>query len=278
MLEPSDKQRSALNDIQGTFALVQFLVIKDQDAFVHYRSSSERTVQKAGGQRTHCVHIDQYLAGGEMHYQVITVDLFPSNKTAQLAFDGVNTERQSALLDIYVLIVRQVGKLPGVVKALGFLAPLLSRLIGTKSERAMTGFAEHANPETGPVLETIAVLKEHDQTTPFYMMNLNKYYPSAQYNNGDDISGEQAYSRYASRIAPYLISVGGYPDLLGHTLGVFVGDESSPLHDAWSEFIMVYYPSRINFIRMMTNTPREGVHHRDAGLQRAVLMPSTIIP
>ena len=278
MLEPSDKQRSALNDIQGTFALVQFLVIKDQDAFVHYRSSSERTVQKAGGQRTHCVHIDQYLAGGEMHYQVITVDLFPSNKTAQLAFDGVNTERQSALLDIYVLIVRPVGKLPGVVKALGFLAPLLSRLIGTKSERAMTGFAEHANPETGPVLETIAVLKEHDQTTPFYMMNLNKYYPSAQYNNGDDISGEQAYSRYASRIAPYLISVGGYPDLLGHTLGVFVGDESSPLHDAWSEFIMVYYPSRINFIRMMTNTPREGVHHRDAGLQRAVLMPSTIIP
>ncbi|MFA9402978.1 MAG: hypothetical protein ACERKY_07915 [Anaerolineales bacterium] len=278
MLEPSDKQRSALNDIQGTFALVQFLVIKDQDAFVHYRSSSERTVQKAGGQRTHCVHIDQYLAGGEMQYQVITVDLFPSNKAAQLAFDGVNTERQSALLDIYVLIVRPVGKLPGIAKALGFLAPILSRLLGTVSEREITGFAELANPEKGPVPETVAVMKEHDQTTSFYMMNLNKYYPSAQYNNGDDISGEQAYSRYASRIAPYLISVGGYPDILGHTVGVFVGDESSTLNDDWSDFAMVYYPSRQKFMRLMTNSPKQGVLHRDAGLQRAVLMPSTIIP
>ncbi len=142
----------------------------------------------------------------------------------------------------------------------------------------MTGFAELANPEKGSVSETIAVLREHDQTTPFYMMNLNKYYPSAQYNSGEIISGEQAYNRYATRIAPYLVSVGGYPDILGHTAGIFVGNESIQLHDDWSDFAMVYYPSRQIFINMMTNPPKKGAYHRDAGLQRAVLMPSSIIP
>jgi hypothetical protein len=278
MLEPSEKQRSELNGIQGPLALVQFLVIKDQDAFVHYRSASKRTVQKAGGQRRHSVSVDQILAGGEMPYKAITVDLFPNQETAIMAFDAVSLERQAALADIYALVVRPAGMLPRIAKALSFLAPILSRLLGTRSEREMTGFAEHANTETGPVPETIVVLKEHDQTTPFYMMNLNKFNPVARYEDGEGGSGEQAYSRYATRIAPYLISVGGYPDILGHTQGVFVGDESSTLHDEWSDFAMVYYPSRKNFIRMMTNSPKKGVHHRDAGLERAVLMPSSSIP
>ena len=40
---------------------------------------------------------------------------------------------------------------------------------------------------------------------------------------------------------------------------------------------MVYYPSRRNFLRMMTHTPGRGITHRDAGLQRAVLMPGSAI-
>ncbi len=139
----------------------------------------------------------------------------------------------------------------------------------------MVGFAEHADPETGPIPETVEVMRKHYQSTPFFMMNLNKYYSKARYKNGEDISGDQAYNRYASRIAPYLISVRGYPAIIGSISGVFIGNEDSPLHDDWSEFAMVYYPSRENFIRMMSNSPTKGVYHRDAGLQRAVLMPST---
>jgi uncharacterized protein (DUF1330 family) len=277
MLEPTNEQRSAFKDVQGTLALVQFLAIKDRDAYNHYRSASERAVQDIGGQRTHGVNIDQVLAGGEMHYQSITVDIFPSNEAALKAFNAVSPERQVALSDIYALAVHPATRLPRIAKAFSFLAPLLNRMLGTESEKDMTGFAELADPEKGPVPETLAVLKEHDQTMPFYMMNLNKYYPKAQYDNGGNISGEQAYNRYGRRILPYLISVGGYPDFIGHILGVFVGDESSPLHDDWSDFAMVYYPSRQNFIHMMTNAPQEGAHHRDAGLEKAVLMPSSVI-
>jgi uncharacterized protein (DUF1330 family) len=278
MLEPTNQHWAVLDQIQGTLALVQFLAIKDQVSFEHYRSISERSVGEAGGQRTHCVRIDQVLAGGEMHYQVIIVDLFPSNEAARSAFEVARAERQATLLDTYALVVRPSSMLPRIAKALRFLAPLLSRMLGTSSEREITGFAELADPEKDPVPETIAVLKEHDQTTPFYMMNLNKYYSIARYKNEQNISGERAYNRYAVRILPYLISVGGYPDFIGHIVGVFTGDESSPLYDEWSEFVMVYYPSRRNFIKMMTNTPKDGVDHRDAGLQSAVLMPSSIIP
>lgn len=65
--------------------------------------------------------------------------------------------------------------------------------------------------------------------------------PIAQCKSGENIPGEQAYNRHTARIMPYLISVGGYPAIIGHTGGVFVGDESSPLHDDWSDFAMVYY-------------------------------------
>ena len=109
------------------------------------------------------------------------------------------------------------------------------------------------------------------------MMNLNKYYSKAQYASGEDVSGEAAYNRYGSRVLPYLISVGGYPDIIGPVAAVLVGDEGNRLHDDWSGFAMVYYPSRRNFLRMMTNAPKDGAIHRDAGLQRAVLMPSSVI-
>ena len=202
MLEPTEKQRSALAELQGTVALAQFLVIKDQDAFGDYRSASKRAVHKAGGRRAHGVRVDQVLAGGRMPYQAITVDLFPSGKAARSAFEAVRAERQAALSDIYALVVRPRAGPPRIAKGMGFVAPLLSRMLGTRSERDMTGFAERANPETGPVPETIAVLREHDQTTPFYMMNLNKYYPVASYESGEEIPGEQAYNRYPPGSCP----------------------------------------------------------------------------
>lgn len=278
-LEPSSKQRSLVENLApGKLALAQFLAIKDQDAFAHYRSASERAVSDAGGQRTHNVFVDQVLAGGEMCYSHITVDVFPSPEAALTAFDAASDERQAALADIYVLTVRPKSGFIRVVKALGFLSPLFGRIVGTTSEKAIPDFDKYADPETGPYPETVAVMRKHDQRTPFYMMNLNKYYPQARYENGEKISGEEAYSRYGMRIIPYLISVRGYPDIIGHTEELFVSDEKSPLHDNWSEFAMVYYPSRAHFLRMMTNSPRKGVHHRSAGLQRAVLMPSSDIP
>ncbi|MFC2046263.1 hypothetical protein ACFLTC_01930 [Chloroflexota bacterium] len=275
-LEPTPEQRHRFQSIpQGPLALVQFLAIQDQSAFVGYRQASEGVVEAEGGVRTHDVRIDQFFAGGEMSFQAITVDRLPHKESALAVLEAVSAERQEALSQVYALAVRPQDGRPKLVKALGFLSPILTRVLGTNTEKAMTGFGEIANPQTGPVPETVAEMRSHDQSTPFYMMNLNKYYAQAHYASGDDISGEEAYNRYAGRIAPYLVSVGGYPDIIGPVIGTLAGDPSSFLHDAWSEFAMVYYPCRRDFINMMSNSPKKGVHHRDAGLQRAVLMPSS---
>ena len=278
-IEPTLEQRTQFQNLpQGQLAMVQFISIKDQTAFAQYHLSSERAVKAQRGQRTHDVQIDQILAGGEMPFQAITVDRFPSRESALLAFEATKIERQNALSQIYGLAVRPADRLPRVIKALRFLSPVLSRILGTYAEKEMTGFREISNPDTGPVPDTLEEMRKHNQSTSFYMMNLNKYYPKAQYASGENVSGEDAYNRYGSRILPYLISVGGCPDIIGHVAAVLVGDESSPLYDGWSDFAMVYYPSRRNFIRMMTNAPKDGAIHRDAGVQRAVLMPSSIFP
>jgi hypothetical protein len=153
----------------------------------------------------------------------------------------------------------------------------LRPILGTSSEKELPELRDKLNPATSPIPETIEVLRQHDQTTPFYLMNLNRYYAKAQYEGGQgrNLSGEQAYMRYGIRIVPYLISVGGYPDFTAHVIGTFVGGEASLLHDSWDDFAMVYYPSRRAFLNMATHAPTGGIPHRDAGLARAVLMPST---
>jgi len=251
-----------LQEINCTTALVQFMSLQEQVAFDQYREASEAAVRENGGHRAYGVHIDQILAGGEMPFQELVVDMFDSGEAALIAFDAAKVSRATAVREAYILAVRPAGGLLGLVRRLRFL------------------LSDKLNPATSPVPETIEILRRHDQTTPFHMMNLNRYYARAQYEGGQarKRTGEQAYARYAIRIVPYLISVGGYPDFMGHVIGTFVGSEDSPLHDDWSEFGMVYYPSRRAFLNMATHTPAKGIHHRDAGLARAVLMPSTAWP
>jgi len=269
-----------LQEINCTTALVQFMSLQEQVAFDQYREASEAAVRENGGHRAYGVHIDQILAGGEMPFQELVVDMFDSGEAALIAFDAAKVSRATAVREAYILAVRPAGGLLGLVRRLRFLAPLLRAILGTNSEKEQLELSDKLNPATSPVPETIEILRRHDQTTPFHMMNLNRYYARAQYEGGQarKRTGEQAYARYAIRIVPYLISVGGYPDSMGHVIGTFVGSEDSPLHDDWSEFGMVYYPSRRAFLNMATHTPAKGIHHRDAGLARAVLMPSTAWP
>jgi hypothetical protein len=161
MLEPSSQQQENLKKIQGSLSLVQFLVIKEDAAFETYRAASERAVIAVRGQRTHCAHIDQFLAGGEMPYQIITVDNFPSSGAVQTAFDAVSQERQAVLTDIYAMFVRPDARMTRIVKALGFLSPVFSRILGNHASKDIPEFADVANPETGPVPETIAEMRQY---------------------------------------------------------------------------------------------------------------------
>ena len=235
-LEPTLDQRMQFQNLPpGPLALVQFLSIKDQTSLQQYRRNSETAVKTRRGQLRLDLKIDQILAAGELPFQAITIDRFPSQESALLSFVALSRVRQETLDQIYTPAVKPADGLPRVVKALGFLAPILSRVVGTHSEKAIPNFENVANPLTGPVPDTVAEMRKHDQHTPFYMMNLNKYYHQAKYlgekNISADLSGEQAYNRYGNRIMPYLVSVGGYPEVIGHVTAILVGSSSCAIHD-----------------------------------------------
>ena len=193
-----------------------------------FRKSSAAAAEAAGGARSHDVHIDQYLAGGEMSFEVITIDRFIHPKAALAAFDACEPLRHETLTHSFTLAVQPNEQLSGIVKRLSFLAPIFRWWLGTNKEAPMIRFPEIANPQTGPIPETVTRMREHDQAAPFYMMNLNKYYAQARYperTKDDDrqTSGEKAYVRYSNRILPYLVSVGGYPDVFGKVVWMLAG-------------------------------------------------------
>jgi hypothetical protein len=66
--------------------------------------------------------------------------------------------------------------------------------------------------------------------------------------------------------------------MIAEVLGIFVGDEGSPLHDNWTDFLMVDYPSRQAFLNMVSNAPDGFIQLRDSCIERAVMTPSTYVP
>jgi len=188
-LEPTSEQRRILESSTGATTLAQFLSVREQAAFDQYRAVSEAAVRENGGHRAFGVHIDQVLAGGEMPFQELVVDMFPSGEAALIAFDAAKETRATAVVESYILAVSPAGGPLGLVRRLRFLAPLLRPILGTDSEKERPELKGKLNPATGPVPETTEVLRRHDQTTPFYMMNLNRYYASAQYEGGQARKG-----------------------------------------------------------------------------------------
>ena len=152
------------------------------------------------------------------------------------------------------------------------LSPYLRRWLKTSTEKPLLDFANRANPDIEPIVETVEILRGHPGEDPFFMMNLNKHIPGGWKTQGR-LVGKTSYNLYSARILPYLISVGGYPDLIGPVLSTFIGDQTSGIQDNWSDFALVYYPARANFLRLMTNTPKNAAKFRRKGLKRAVLMP-----
>ena len=68
--------------------------------------------------------------------------------------------------------------------------------------------------------------------------------------------------------------MGGYPAFDGSVIGTVVGDAGDAIFDTWNDFLLVSYPTRDHFMRMMSSPGlAKGIPHRNAALQRAVLMP-----
>jgi len=269
-VEPTSVQRDRmLAQGKTKLALAQFLVFKDPAFYRDYLEITRQSVRTEGGVRSHQLKIDQLLTGGELAYQYLTVDSFPSSQALLQAHENSREIRQEALIETYAIIVKPNPAMKRIVKGLGFLDLLLEKWLGTSEIKEINGLSDRLDLETDPDPEKVAEFRDGNLGRPFYMMNLNQF--SARNKQGT--SGKAAYNRYSAWILPYLISVGGYPDIYGEILSTYIGDQKSPLFNSWHDFALVYYPSRTSFLRLMSNSPRRAAEIRRRLLKRVVLMP-----
>jgi hypothetical protein len=267
--EPSSVQRDRmLAHGKSKLTLVQFLAADNPEAIDNYLAETQRAVQTEGGSRGHQLKIDQVLTRGEMPYHYLIVDNFPSSQALLLAHENTRAVRLSNIREEYAILVRPNPLIKRIAKGLGFLAPALIKLLKTAEVRDLGDFTDQVDPETDPVPEAVKIFSSEDLDQPFFMMNLNQFSPSKKRG----VNRKSAYNQYALQILPYLVSVGGYPEIYGENLGSFIGDQRDPLFNSWHDFALVYYPSRTSFLRLMTNTPRSAAAIRREGLKQVVLM------
>lgn len=135
----------------------------------------------------------------------------------------------------------------------------------------------HVDNAVLPTSEQIQGLLSREADGPVVMVNLLKFREKALYKDGraDDISGADAYARYAERMVPLVEAGGGRFVFGGDVTGLVVG----AVDELWDVVALVEYPSRAEFVTL-TSTPevREIGVHRAAGLEGQLLIETTARP
>lgn len=108
---------------------------------------------------------------------------------------------------------------------------------------------------------------------PVVMLNLNKYRPVAEYEDGRDAggrTGREVYNEYGLVALQALAAVGAKVLWDTPMTAPLIGCE----HDTYDEVLAIWYPSRAAFIEL-TNFPgyQEALAHRSAALAWSSLIP-----
>jgi hypothetical protein len=172
-----------------------------------------------------------------------------------------------ALLALFVAV--WVWQNPGMVRGrlrTEEVAQLMSRM-----ERLP--FPEDERAET---LKRLRAWLEGDDGKPFYMLNLMRYYPELRrLPRGPDFNGtpQESNARYEAAARSMLLRLGGYPLFAGTAQGKNLL-EHDPALDDWSRLLLVRYPSRRAFMRLLTHPAYPGIEPYKLMAVRVVLTPA----
>ena len=122
-----------------------------------------------------------------------------------------------------------------------------------------------------PTADGIQALARETSSTKIAMLNLLKFREKAMYKDGrsDDISGREAYLRYANAMTKIVEREGGRILFSGRIAGLVIGE----IEGMWDVAAIMEYPSREAFQRIVTlpEVQEIGVH-REAGLEGQLLI------
>jgi uncharacterized protein (DUF1330 family) len=115
-------------------------------------------------------------------------------------------------------------------------------------------------------------LSSHEDGVPIYMLNLLKFKQTSTYNDGPQVSGAEAYGRYAKAFGDMLRDndVHGVETLFGGNVDRFLIGEGA---DEWDAVAIVRYPDKQSMFDAVSNETYRSIHfHRKAGLAGQLLI------
>jgi len=104
---------------------------------------------------------------------------------------------------------------------------------------------------------------------PIQMLNLVRFRERAQYADGREATGAEAYREYAKASAEVFARVGGRQQWIGRFEQTVIGPES----ERWDAVFIAEYPSAAAFLAMLRDPVyREAVKHRQAAVETSRLI------
>lgn len=124
------------------------------------------------------------------------------------------------------------------------------------------------NPERG-TLSAMADRLGNDRSV--VMINLLRFQEIADYPDGVQCSGREAYATYSRRASGKVAQAGG--EVLYH--GAVLGGIIAPAEEQWDEVLLVRYPSFDAFRKMISDPDYQRITvHRTAALEDSRLLLS----
>ena len=122
-----------------------------------------------------------------------------------------------------------------------------------------------------PTPEQIKAFLSHKKAgEPVYMLNLLKFKNRATYKDGEDISGREAYARYANALSAMVKDQEGFGAIFGGSANAWLIGEGEGEWDAVGIFT---YPDAKTMFETVSSDAYRKIHkHRRAGLAGQLLI------
>ncbi len=112
--------------------------------------------------------------------------------------------------------------------------------------------------------DDFAAFKANDRPGPIHMLNLIRLKPKAEYADGRDATGAEAYAAYGRESEPILARLGGRIVWRGRFEQMLIGPQAS---EQWDICFIAEYPSVAAFVEMVYDPDyRAAMAHRQAGV------------
>ncbi|SHI83365.1 Uncharacterized conserved protein, DUF1330 family [Shimia gijangensis] len=116
--------------------------------------------------------------------------------------------------------------------------------------------------------ETFRAFRDSAREGPIHMLNLVRLRDKAQYEDGRDVSGAEAYATYGGETAPIFDALGGCIVWRGKMEMMLIGPDK-----IWDLCFIAEYPSVQAFVSMISNPDyRKAMVHRQAAVQDSRLI------